>query len=216
MRNETKNRLLIAMAATLVGAMVGQLSTASAATEAGKTETRLHIQTEYVDREVIVEIEIPVSAPFDYEQHASSLGAMHETERMCNIAVQPFAEISHELNTPMVCLFSGGLISSDYAGFYNGNVIILTAEGVEFSYYAEVAAHEIGHAYDFTNLTDTERDAVVEAMGWEQWDVEHYADVVAFSLGYWADYGDGWRHAGEAPTEAQIQALLAADLIPSL
>ena len=92
---------------------------------------------------------------------------------------------------------ASGFDGNQYAGVYFSVEDVATIHAYHPnnspSYYREVAAHEIGHAVAM-RLTPLERLGVIEAMGWEAWDGEQFADLYALQLGFWSDYGDGWRH----------------------
>lgn len=123
--------------------------------------------------------------------------------------LQSFAQA---LGVPLVCEETerGG-------GIYNGVAVVkVTEDYVEPDYYLEVAAHELGHAWDFTRFNEWDRKMVATALGWESFDVEAWADIFSQGIGCWRDQGTGWRQAYGFATADQLETLRIVGLLPDV
>lgn len=137
----------------------------------------------------------------------------------CAQAVQDLAPLVGDV--PVLCAATPH--TEGYGGLYDGHLVRLYPLASEVAYYREVLAHELGHAWDWS-LSGAELYQVQEVLGWpglSSWspaEAEAFADVYALAVGYWTDYGDGWRHppalgrpSAHALAELQIRGLLPAD-----
>lgn len=109
-----------------------------------------------------------------------------------------------------------------YGGTYDGHLVRVYPLASQLPYYREVLAHELGHAWEH-RLSDLDRRRIQEVLGWPgvgSWspaENEAFADVYALAVGYWTDYGDGWRHppALGQPTSFHLRQLRAEGLLPA-
>lgn len=136
----------------------------------------------------------------------------------CWQAVAAVAEHA-DLNVAVRCQQSTPFI--DAAGWWDETSATMTVVyGYPMAselYVSEVVAHELGHAYDSLYVLPDDEPEIVAVLGWPAWDGEAYADVFALSLGWWGDYGDGWRHpAHPKPNDLQIEQLRTAGHLPTM
>lgn len=156
----------------------------------------------------------PISPSVVYVNLYPTPTDLPEDEARCWESVAMFQEEALEMGTAISCIAAPYGEATGWAGLYSGTITVISWPGTEVSYYREVVAHELGHAYDARVLTSEIRLEAMAVLGWAQWDMEHYADLYAFQRGLWADYGDGWRHDGGIPTPEVLDALVALGALP--
>jgi hypothetical protein len=91
---------------------------------------------------------------------------------------------------------------------------VVFADGRSESFYREIAAHELGHAYAFAHSA-RDWSPFLRIRGSNDGD-ENYADTFAFAFGEYRQHDRRvWRTGGPGlPTAAQIHALREARLLP--
>jgi hypothetical protein len=132
--------------------------------------------------------------------------------RRCWAAVAPLHELAESIGTPVICTPSeywGGTLVEGVA------IVWVRGDDTSAEMFQQIAVHELGHGYDFARYVDADRAAVGALLGWDEWNVEAFADVFAVAVGCWFDQGTGWRQAGEYPAQQTIAGLQATGLLPS-
>ena len=149
-------------------------------------------------------------------------GVQADDMARCEAALVPFAALAEGLETGLECVdvftLDGAVYVSEAAGLYfaedigRDSLAAVRVHGADKLYYGDVAAHELGHAWQSQVLGQAGIDLVMDIYGLDR---EAHADVIAYSLGYWRDYGNGWRHPQGPPTQDQITEMRAHGLIPA-
>lgn len=110
----------------------------------------------------------------------------------------------------------------DCGGWIDSNekiihVVIVPIEGT-YLFNRYVIAHEYGHWFDVTHLTPSDKAIITGIMGWDAWQVESYADVVAQCLGYANRHEGGVYRYPDSPqaSESACDALKAGPYLPAL
>jgi len=152
---------------------------------------------------------------------ASHSAQMSDMAR-CEAAIAPFEQLAERLDTELACFtdFTVDTVGweSEAAGLYfaedvgQHSLAAIRIHGADQLYYGDVAAHELGHAWQARVLGHDGIDWVQDALGLDR---EGHADVFAYSLGYWRDYGNGWRHPQGVPAHDLILKMRAASLLPA-
>lgn len=151
---------------------------------------------------------VPTTTVFTY-QNVHDVGWVSRGESECWQAISEFRPLADRLRVPMVCQTT---LPWDANGVFDGVVRVLASDDTDPAYYKLVASHELGHAWDQYVLSEPgKREAALEALKWPEWDVEGWAKVFQYAIGWWVPedhYGD------TMPLAAQIEALRAAHLVP--
>lgn len=143
---------------------------------------------------------------------ATGTASAHE-EDLCLRAGEPFQGLIAETGVTLVCEEFDEKIR--WAGWYtdaDSQIHVAPTAGYEETYWRQVVAHELGHAWDFKRLTPETRREIAMIHGFRTpetfttgeyaWNIEWAADVYAFCLGWYVPYEGTpeWRPGGPKPS----------------
>lgn len=132
--------------------------------------------------------------------HLYELAGSLETELTCRRAVLP-----QEAGI-------GGVFYTKAQAYSPAGPNVIVASHVTPDFYAQIAAHELGHAW-MHSLSNAEIWSICEVLGVPDlpWQSEYLADVVAMSLDH---YVGEWRTEYPRPTSEMIVELIQSELVP--